>query len=311
MSESSSILKGVQFASEEDRRFYEENFNDYESEVSSSFGDEDEVLEVEAEEIPKPISTIPLANDPYGRSPADLEMEKKVQEAQIQQELQKQAEPQPKPPTKAQFNAEVVSQIASQNAAEARAKVKKNLVSPAAVEKANQQFTKMATQLNNAKDPSDLGYIAYKLNQYKLKYEKKIVWKFRPQGYNANSPHLVEECEAVETLLNVTDIPNAIKTAAQELTGVLVDFLQKVAPPQYKDLFNGIPELVQTQHNLGYFDDEYEQLAIKWSFWFSQGPEVRAGFKHLWLWIQMMRVNRNAMKMPKVSHSTLRRANGL
>lgn len=218
---------------------------------------------------PRPKSTVPLAD--IGKSPAELEAEqyKRVQEQQ--EEIEK--EEGPTGVTKAEFNRKIAAETAVQIGKQNAERAFKN-ASKSATEKA-----KLQMKLDKAIDKS--GFFddehrenCRKMNQYRDKYNGRINFVFKREYGPSMKPDYLKQCvHEVETILNTQDLPTVLKKMGIQVVNAL-EILSIAAGYEWFNL-SGLTKDCEINAKSGYFDEELEQISIKWAAYFARPPEER------------------------------------
>jgi hypothetical protein len=258
-----------------------ENLN--EDEFQGDMGDvpeveeENEEEEVYAPDTPRPISIVPLADS--GKSPAEekAEFEQNQQEQAREQFLQREdtqvrfAEDTSK--LEKQIHLDTIREIPKQRAAE----IKKNLVRDAtllAKEEKKLQKTIDKSGVFNEEHESNCRI----MNLYRDKYRGKINYNFR-SNYHTGLDYMKtkQERKDFETILYTQDVPTLIKDMIKKVAGSLEAISLALNWPLF-DL-SELEYKVEVNVDSGSFDEEIEQIVIKWSEYFSRSPEERLGGK--------------------------------
>ena len=111
------------------------------------------------------------------------------------------------------------------------------------------------------------------MNRYREVYKDRIDYKFKSNyTYSMDKSYIVQSRREVEVLLATVNLPVTLKDALVKATAVV----------QYGSIWAGFGHLfhkathdVKINTDMGYFDEEIEQLAIIWGDYLSVGPGKR------------------------------------
>lgn len=281
---------------------YEEELNELINQVSEGeeLSGEDAQLSVSEEEAPtaaqRPPSKVPLAS---GKTPAEEQAERlQAQQAVEEQEYLsrpevQQAVEEDQRALKKEIQQETVKEIVRQRAEAVRKNVTRD-----ATQKAKEQ-----RQLEKLVDKS--GYFEEEhhencrvMNLYRDKYRGRINYRFKAH-YTVDMPvdRVRQERREFEVILSTQDLPTVMKDFSKKLCALETGSIMLNLP--WLDL-SGLEERAIHNVDSGYFDEEFEQLAIRWSSYLARSPEERTAFKFGWMILQTAMENRSGTKRKPV-----------
>ena len=208
-----------------------------------------------------------------------------------QLDVPKQPPPTPQPivvqlpePSRTQVAAQTAAAIAKEEAKRASARMRKSNLE---AHKAASEFKKMAdTSPEIIKEKVKL---CMQCQKYKEAYQGRINWEFK-KTYSATKMSLDElraEIEGIEAALNSE--PGAF--IIYSLMKVASNFCEYLSIRYGKGTLSSFAQNVEVSIANGYFQDEVQQLSIKYSDWLQVGPEWRLGGKMLHVGTETYRQN--------------------
>ena len=277
------------------------------SEGEESSGESTTEREVHFEDpSERPGSSIPLANNMI--SPNELK-EFEEQRDQEQQEIIEQFnrvrdENEYLESQKHQIGGNIVKEIAKEVAQNRRDDLRNSLKNAPKRLKEEQQMNKL---VNNQLLKENILINVNKLNSYSKKFKGKINYKFKTNYHVSMNPELLQkEVLEVELLINSQDVPSIM----QQL------FLKTIELIEIGGIYFGLPTQnlssdFDSNIKSGYFEREFEQLAIEYAYLFARPPLERLGYKSLWITLNRILTNysgitsqENQMLPPNITEET-------
>jgi hypothetical protein len=263
--------------------------------------------EIESElqsRVSEMIPDIPLANDigQYSSMPSGLEIEV---EPQIKREIVQL-------PTRSEVIKSRVGAISSDQNERSRKRIS---------EKTKQ--AKLDKEVAKSFENTDEFYpqklrICQKLNSYREKYSQlfDFPWK-KEYTTDMDLQYLTATEASIELLLNTRHLPSMLKSVMIQMTEV-AELVSMTVNYPYFNLRN-TTRSVKAAADTGYFDDEFDQIAIQFADYLAKPPLVRLGFK--WGGIALTNItanspmltggNFNAKTAPKMNPENLKKYSDL
>jgi hypothetical protein len=122
--------------------------------------------------------------------------------------------------------------------------------------------------------------LCHMLNAYRQKYASSLNFPFKKEYTVAEDYAVLQSTKAqIELLLNTQHAPNLLKDALLKVSEFLELGSSAIGYP-YLNL-NGFHEAMVANAQSGFFDEELDQLALKYASYFNLSPEQKLGGKVL------------------------------